>query len=250
MSAALANIKTIAKRELAGYFASPVAYVFIVIFLLLCGFFTFMLGGFFKRGTATLESFFLWHPWLYLILVPAAGMRLWSEERRLGTMELLLTMPITAWQAIVGKFLASWLFLGLALVLTFPIVLTVNYLGNADNGVILCGYIGSFLVAGAYLGVSCLTSATTRNQVISFIVSVVVIFLALIMAGWPPITDLLVGWAPAWLVDTVVSFSVIPHFDSFQQGVVDLRGLVFFLSVIGFTLFCTGVVIRNLRSGH
>jgi ABC-2 type transport system permease protein len=250
MSAAVANVKTIAKRELTGYFASPVAYVFIVIFLLLCGFFTFMLGGFFRRGTATLEAFFLWHPWLYLILVPAAGMRLWSEERRLGTMELLLTMPITAWQAIVGKFIASWLFLGLALVLTFPIVLTVNYLGNADNGVIFCGYIGSFLVAGAYLGVSCLTSSMTRNQVISFIVSVVVIFLALIMAGWPPITDLLVNWAPGWLVDTIVAFSVIPHFDSFQQGVVDLRGLVFFLSVIGFTLFCTGVVIRNLRSGH
>src|SRR5258708_5353444 len=144
-----ANIKTIAKRELVGYFASPVAYVFIVIFLLLTGFFTFMLGGFFERGEASLNaSFFVWHPWLYLFLVPAVGMRLWSEERRQGTMELLLTMPITAWQAILGKFLASWAFLALALVLTFPIVLTVNYLGNPDNGIIFCGYIGSFLLAG------------------------------------------------------------------------------------------------------
>src|SRR5881296_1630002 len=174
MSAAVANIKTIAKRELGGYFASPVAYVFIVIFLLLCGFFTFMLGGFFERREASLVSFFLWHPWLYLFLVPAAGMRLWSEERRLGTMELLLTMPITAWQAIVGKFLASWAFLTLALALTFPVVITVRYLGHPDMGIIFCGYIGSFLLAGAYLAVSCLTSAMTRNQVISFIISVVI----------------------------------------------------------------------------
>ena len=160
---AWANIKTIAKREIGGYFASPVAYVFIVIFLLLAGFFTFMLGGFFERREASLVSFFLWHPWLYLFLVPAVGMRLWSEERRLGTMELLLTMPVTAWQAIVGKFLASWLFLGLALFLTFPVVITVNYLGNADLGVIFCGYIGSLLLAGAYLAVGCLTSAMTRR---------------------------------------------------------------------------------------
>jgi ABC-2 type transport system permease protein len=249
MSAAVANIKTIAKRELGGYFASPVAYVFIVIFLLLCGFFTFMLGGFFERREASLVSFFLWHPWLYLFLVPAAGMRLWSEERRLGTMELLLTMPITAWQAILGKFLASWLFLGLALALTFPVVWTVNYLGNADNGVIFCGYIGSFLLAGAYLAVSCLTSAMTRNQVISFIISVV-ICLFLILAGWPPVTNLLVRWAPDWLVNGVAAFSVIPHFDGFQRGVLDTRDLIFFVSIIGFSLFATGVVIRNLRSGH
>src|SRR6266850_4948821 len=148
------NIRTIAKRELGGYFASPVAYVFIVIFLLLSGFFTFMLGGFFERNEASLVSFFLWHPWLYLFLVPAAGMRLWSEERRLGTMELLLTMPITAWQAIVGKFLASWIFLGLALFLTFPVVATVKYLGHPDMGPIFCGYVGSLLLAGGYLAIS------------------------------------------------------------------------------------------------
>src|SRR5207247_7603845 len=149
MNSAFGNVRAIAKRELQGYFASPVAYVFIVIFLLMVGFFTFMAGGFFERGEASLISFFLWHPWLYLFLVPAAGMRLWSEERRLGTMELLLTMPITAWQAILGKFLASWLFLALALFLTFPIVMTVSYLVDPDLGPILCGYVGSPLPAGA-----------------------------------------------------------------------------------------------------
>src|SRR5216117_4430597 len=158
MNTSFGNIKDIARRELQRYFASPVAYVFIVIFLLMVGFFTFMAGGFFERKEASLVSFFLWHPWLYLFLVPAVGMRLWSEERRLGTMELLLTMPITAWQAIVGKFLASWLFLALALALTFPVILTVNYLGHPDNGIIFCGYVGAALLAGAYLAISCLTS--------------------------------------------------------------------------------------------
>ncbi len=246
---AWANIRTIAKREIGGYFASPVAYVFIVIFLLLCGFFTFMLGGFFERREASLVSFFLWHPWLYLFLVPAVAMRLWSEERRLGTMELLLTMPVTGWQAIVGKFLASWLFLALALALTFPVVISVGYLGSPDYGVIFCGYVGSLLLAGAYLAVGCLTSAMTRNQVISFILSVV-ICLFLILAGWPPVTNLLVRWAPGWLVDTVAAFSVVPHFDGFQKGVLDSRDVIFFLSIIGFSLFTTGVIIRNLRSGH
>jgi ABC-2 type transport system permease protein len=243
------NIKTIAKRELSGYFASPVAYVFIVIFLLLAGFFTFMLGGFFERREASLISFFMWQPWLSLFLVPAVGMRLWSEERRQGTMELLLTMPVTAWQAIVGKFLASWLFLTLAMVLTFPVIITVNYLGHADNGIIFCGYVGSLLLAGAYLAIGCMTSAMTRNQVISFILSVV-ICLFLILAGWPPVTDLLVRWAPARLVETVAALSVIPHFEGFQRGVLDTRDLLFFLSIIGFSLFTTGVILRNLRSGH
>lgn len=243
------NVKTIAKREFGGYFASPVAYVFIVIFLVVAGFFTFMLGGFFERREASLISFFMWHPWLYLFLVPAAGMRLWSEERRLGTLELLLTMPVTASQAILGKFLASWAFLALALLLTFPVVITVNYLGPADNGVILGGYLGSFLLAGAYLAIACLTSAMTRNQVISFILSVV-ICLFLILAGWSPVTGLLVRWAPTWLVDLVASFSVMPHFEGFQKGILDVRDVLFFFSVIGFALFTTGVVIRNLRSGH
>src|SRR2546426_8406169 len=190
MNTSFGNIRAITRRELHGYFASPVAYVFIVIFLLMVGFFTFMAGGFFERAEASLISFFLWHPWLYLFLVPAAGMRLWSEERRLGTMELLLTMPITTWQAIVGKFLASWLFLALALALTFPVVLTVNYLGHPDNGVIVTAYIGSWLMAGAYLAISCITSAMTRVQVVSFIISVVVC-LFLILAGFPPVINVI-----------------------------------------------------------
>lgn len=244
-----ANIKTIAKRELGAYFSSPLAFVFIVIFLLLCGFFTFMVGGFFERGEASLSaSFFLWHPWFYLFLVPAVGMRLWAEERRVGTIELLLTMPITAWQAIVGKFLASWLFLGIALVLTFPIVITVNYLGSPDNGVIFAGYVGSWLMAGAYLAISCITSAMTRNQVVSFIISVV-ICLFFILAGFTPVIRLLEGWAWPWLVDTITSFSVITHFDGFQKGVLDSRDVLFFLSLIGFSLFSTSVILRGHRAG-
>ena len=246
---AVGHIKTIAKRELTGYFASPVAYVFIVIFLLLTGFFTFMAGGFFERREASLISFFLWHPWLYLFLVPAVGMRLWSEERRMGTMELLLTFPITAWQAIFGKFLASWLFLLMALALTFPIWLTVNYLGNPDNGVIFAGYVGSFLMAGAYLAISCMTSAMTRNQVVSFIIAVVVCLL-LILAGWPPVTNLLESVSEGGgLVRAVAAFSVMTHFEGFQRGVIDSRDVIFFLAVIAFSLFTTSVIIRNHRAG-
>ena len=248
---AWANIKTITKRELGAYFSSPLAYVFIVIFLLLCGFFTFMVGGFFEVGEASLSSsFFLWHPWFYLFLVPAVGMRLWAEERRVGTIELLLTMPITAWQAIVGKFLASWLFLGLALLLTFPIWITVNYLGRPDNGIIFCGYIGSWLMAGAYLAVSCITSAMTRNQVVSFIVAVV-LCLFLILAGFPPVIRMMEGLGHSWqwLVDTVTSFSVITHFEGFQKGILDSRDVLFFLSVIVFSLFSTSVILRGHRAG-
>ncbi|MBM3901152.1 MAG: ABC transporter permease [Verrucomicrobia bacterium] len=240
------TIWTIAKRELVGYFNSPVAYVFIVIFLLLNGFFTFMLGNYFLRGEANLNAFLMWHPWLYLFLVPAAGMRLWSEERRVGTLELLLTMPIAAWQAIVGKFLACWAFIGMALLLTFPVVITTSYLGDPDLGAMISGYVGSFLLAGAYLAVTVMTSAMTRNQVISFILSVVICFF-LILAGWEPVTDLMVRWAPDWLVSTVASFSVMPHFMQFQRGVIDLRDLLFFGSVITFCLFCTSVVLRGLR---
>jgi ABC-2 type transport system permease protein len=247
-SMALHNILTIAKREISGYFASPVAYVFIVIFLLLTGFFTFMVGRFFDRGEASLAAFFLWHPWLYLFLVPAVGMRLWSEERRLGTMELLLTMPVSPWQAIVGKFVASWAFLALALVLTFPLIFTVNYLGDPDMGVIFCGYLGSLCMAGAYLAITCMTSALTRNQVVSFIISVV-LCLFLILAGWPPVLEMLIQWAPANLVDTVAAFSVVTHFDSVQLGVLDSRDFVYFLSIMVFALFTTGVIIRGHRAG-
>jgi ABC-2 type transport system permease protein len=238
----------IAKRELGSYFTSPVAYVFLVIFLLLTGFFTYTAGAFFERGEASLAAFFGWHPWLYLVLVPAVGMRLWAEERRAGTIELLLTMPVTPWQAILGKFLASWLFLALALALTFPVVVTVNVLGDPDNGIIAAGYLGSLLLAGAYLAVSCMTSAMTRNQVVSFILAVV-ICLFLILVGFNPVTDLLARWASPGFVDTVAAFSVITHFDGFQKGVIDTRDLFFFLSVIGFALFATGVIIRGHRAG-
>ena len=238
------QIWVIAKRELGRYFTSPVAYVFLVIFLLLTGFFTFTAGAFFERGEASLSAFFGWHPWLYLVLVPAVGMRVWAEERRAGTIELLLTMPITTWQAIIGKFLAPWLFLALALVLTFPVVLTVNVLGEPDNGAIAAGYVGSLLLAGAYLALTCMTSAMTRNQVVAFILSVVAC-LFLILAGFNPVTDLLVRWASPAFVDTVAAFSVITHFDGFQKGVIDLRDLLFFLSVIGFSLFATGIALRN-----
>jgi ABC-2 type transport system permease protein len=244
----MGNILTIAKRELRGYFSSPVAFVFIVIFLMLSGFFTFMVAGFFERGEANLQAFFSWHPWLYLFLVPAVGMRMWSEERRLGTIELLLTMPITPWQAIVGKFLASWAVVALALGLTFPVVMTVNYLGSPDNGVILGGYIGSLLMAGAYLAVSAMTSAMTRNQVVSFIVAVV-ISLFLILAGYPPVTNMLVTWAKPWLVDGIAAFSVMTHFESIQKGVLDSRDVIFFLSVMVFCLFSTSIIIRAHRAG-
>jgi ABC-2 type transport system permease protein len=260
-----ANIRTITKRELGAYFSSPIAYVFIVIFLLLCGFFTFFFGHFFDIGQASLSGpFFMWHPWFYLFLVPAVGMRLWAEERRVGTIELLLTMPITAWQAIVGKFLASWLFLLLALVLTFPIVLTVIYLGspsdpglfkwfsasNADKGVIFCAYLGSWLMAGAYLAVSCITSAMTRTQVVSFIISVV-LCLCLILVGVRDVITFMeetLHFGPR-LVSFVASLSVLTHFDGFQKGVLDSRDLLFFLSLIAFSLFSTSVILRGHRAG-
>ena len=242
------TVWTIIKRELGSYFGSPVAYVFLVIFLLLTGFFTFTAGSFFERGEASLAAFFGWHPWLFLVLVPAVGMRVWAEERRSGTIELLLTMPIAPWQAIVAKFLASWIFLAVALALTFPAVITVNLLGEPDNGIVAAGYLGSFLLAGAYLAVTCMTSAMTRNQVVALILSVV-ICLFLIIAGFNPVTDLLNRWASPAVVDTVAAFSVITHFDGFQRGVIDARDLVFFLSVIGFALFATGIIIRSHRAG-
>jgi ABC-2 type transport system permease protein len=238
------NIWVIAKRELGAYFTSPVAYIFLVIFLLLTGFFTFTAGQFFERGEASLSAFFGWHPWLYLVLVPAVGMRLWAEERRAGTLELLMTMPIAPWQSILGKFLASWIFLAVALLLTFPVVVTANVLGDPDNGMVFAGYLGSLFLAGAYLAVTCMTSAMTRNQVVAFILSVVAC-LFLILAGFNPVTDLLARWASPAFVDTVAAFSVVTHFDGFQKGVIDSRDLLFFLSLIGFSLFATGVVLRN-----
>jgi ABC-2 type transport system permease protein len=246
------NTKAILKRELKSYFESPVAYVFLVVFLMLSAFMTFAVGRFYENGQADLRGFFFWHPWVYLILVPAASMRLWAEERRAGTIELLLTMPVTLAQAILGKFLAAWLFLAIALVLTLPVLLTTMYLGDPDLGVALTGYIGSFLLAGTYLSVGILTSAMTRNQVISFVLSVV-ICLFLLLAGWPPVTDLLVraiqdrSWLE-WLVHGVASFSFMPHYDAVQRGVVALRDLVYYASVMTFMLFATHLVLENRKA--
>ena len=243
------NIWTIIKRELSAYFTSPVAYVIIVIFLVLSGACTFWVSRWLEARQANLGAFFMWHPWLYLFLVPAVGMRLWSEERRLGTLELLMTLPVTPWQAIIGKFLASWAVLGIALGLTFPMVITVNHLGDPDNGVIFGSYCGSFLMAGAYLAISCLTSAMTRNQGISFILSVVACLL-LVLAGWPMVTDVLrsVSWLPGWSIDIAVASSIMYHFEDIQRGVIDFRNLFYFLSLITFSLFATGVTLRSLRA--
>jgi len=237
--------RTIAKREWNSYFNSPVAYIFIIFFLILTGFFTFAVSRFYESNQAELSrSFFIWHPWLYLVLVPAVGMRLWSEERRSHTIELLFTMPVTPMQAILGKFVAAWLFLILALLLTFPVVWTARYLGQPDLGVAFTGYLGSALLAGSYLSVSMFTSALTKNQVISFIIAVV-LGLFLILAGYPPVTDLLSRFLPTAAVDGVAAFSFMSHYETMQRGILDLRDIVYFASVIGFMLFGTHVVLQH-----
>lgn len=236
------------KREFAAYFATPLAYVFIVIFLFAMGAFTFYIGHFFDNGVADLSVFFAYHPWLYLFLVPALSMRLWAEERRAGTMELLLTLPIPLWATVLGKYLAAWAFTGVALALTFPIWLTVNYLGSPDNGVILASYIGSFLMAGGYLAIGSAISATTSNQVIAFVVSVVVCFLFTI-SGAPLVLDFFRAWAPFAVVSAIASFSFITHFSAITQGVIDLRDLVFFFSLIALFLAANIVAVDLRRVG-
>ena len=233
----------IMRRELRSYFLTPVAYVFIVIFLILTSTFTFYLGNFYERGQADLASFFNFHPWLYLFLVPALSMRLWAEERRSGSIELLMTLPVELWQAVVGKFLAAWAFTGLALVLTFPISITVNYLGNPDNGVVVAAYIGSLLMAGGFLAVGSCISATTKNQVIAFILAVVACFL-LLLAGFPLVLDVFSAWAPQALVDAVASLSFLTHFASISKGVIDLRDLVYFALLIGVMLYANTIVLQ------
>lgn len=237
------NLTVVLKRELTSYFSTPVAYVFIVIFLLMSGTFTFYLGRFFEREIADLQPFFSFHPWLYLFLVPAIGMRLWAEERKYGTIELLLTLPITTSEAVLAKFAAAWLFIAIALVLTFPIWITVNILGNPDNGVILAGYLGSWLMAGGFLAISACLSAVTRNQVVAFILSVVVCF-GFLLSGLPMVLDLFRGWAPQVLVDAVANLSFLSHFDSISRGVVDVRDLIYFALVIGFWLMANRIVIE------
>jgi len=231
------------RRELQSYFATPVAYVFIVIFLVLMGAFTFYLGNFYERGQADLGPFFIFHPWLYLLLVPAITMRLWAEERKTGSIELLMTLPITPWQAVLGKYLAAWAFTGVALSLTFPIWITVNYLGDPDNGAIVAAYIGSFLMAGGFLAIGACLSATTRNQVIAFVITVVVCFVFLV-SGFPMVLDFFTSWAPQILVDGIASLSFLTHFESISKGVIDLRDLIYFSFLILAFLYANTIVLR------
>ena len=236
---------SIMKRELAGYFATPVAYVFIVVFLLMAGFFTFQFGNFYDngQGQATLRSFFQWHVWLYLFLIRALSMRLWAEERKLGTIELLMTLPITLPQAVLGKFLAAWIFSAVALALTFPIWITVNYLGDPDNGTIAAGYLGSFLMAGGFLAIGSCVSALTKNQVIAFVISVS-ICLVFLLVGYQPFVELISGWLPATVVETIASFSFSTHFDSLSKGLIEARDLVFFAALIALALFANALILE------
>jgi ABC-2 type transport system permease protein len=236
------------KREFSAYFATPLAYVFIVIFLLAMGAFTFYVGRFFDNGVADLSVFFSYHPWLCLFLVPAIAMRLWAEERRSGTMELILTLPVPLWATVTGKFLAAWAFIAIALALTFPIWLTVNYLGNPDNGAIAAAYIGSLLMAGAYLAIGACLSATTQNQVIAFILTVFVCFLFTI-SGAPLVLDFFRSWAPLPLISAISSFSFLTHFAAISAGVIDLRDLIFFFSLIALFLTANTVIVDLKRSG-
>ena len=235
---------SIFKRELAGYFATPVAYVFIVIFLMVAGLFTFSgdFGNLYDTNQADLRPFFRYHPWLYLFLIPAISMRLWAEERRLGTIELLMTLPVTVWQAVVGKFLAAWAFAGISLALTFPTWITVNYLGDPDNKAIVAGYFGSFLMAGGFLAIGSFVSALTKNQVIAFVVSIVMCFLFL-LSGFETVQDFFSAWAPDVVTDAIASFSFFTHFEAISRGVVDARDLVFFGSLMVFFLFANTLVL-------
>ncbi|MFZ4575703.1 MAG: ABC transporter permease subunit [Phycisphaerales bacterium] len=219
------------RRELTGYFVTPVAYVFIVIFLILAGVFTFQFGGFYTRGQADLASFFNFHPWLYLFLIPAVSMRLWAEEHKSGTTELLMTLPITRLGAVVGKFLAAWLFTILALALTFPIWISVNVLGDPDNGVIFFGYIGSMLMAGGFLAIGAAVSASTRSQVIAFVITAVICFV-LLLIGDDSMLQFVSSWAPDSVVDTISSFSFLSRFEAISRGVIDLRDIIYFGSLI------------------
>ena len=239
----MSQVFNIMRRELQAYFSTPVAYVFIVIFLILAGTFTFYMGGFFERGIADLEPFFRFHPWLYLFLVPAISMRLWAEEKKSGTIELLLSLPLTPLQAVLGKFLAAWLFIGSALVLTVPVWFTVNYLGQPDNGVILAAYLGSWLMAGGFLAIGACISALTRNQVVAFILSVVVCF-GFLVSGLPLIMNLFRAWAPQALLDAVANLSFLSHFSALSKGVIDIRDVIFFALVMGFWLFANTIVLE------
>ncbi len=243
----MSQIFILFKREFASFFATPVAYVFIGIFLVLSGIFSFFVGGLFERGQADLLPFFNFHPWLYLFLVPAIAMRSWSEERKSGSIELLMTLPISTWQATIAKHLAAWAVLGLSLLLTFPLWLTVNYLGSPDNGIIVAAYLGSWLMAGAFLAIGMCMSALTKNQVVAFILAVVVCFL-FVVSGSNIVLDAFKGWAPSLVLDTVASFSFLTHFEAMAKGVIALNDLGYFLLVTLFWLFAGLVIIEQKKA--
>ncbi|HTC44126.1 MAG TPA: ABC transporter permease subunit [Steroidobacteraceae bacterium] len=241
------NVGIIMRRELASYFATPLAYIFLLIFLVLANLFTFYLGEFFERGQADLNPFFTYHPWLFLFLIPAVSMRLWADERRTGSIELLMTLPVTLWQAVVGKFLAAWLFTVLALVLTFPLWITVNYLGSPDNGAILAAYIGSMLLAAGFLSIGSLASALTRNPVVAFIVGIAACFVFLV-AGFPLVLDAFRGWAPQFVVDGIGALGFLTHYEAISKGVIDIRDLIYFALLITWFLLATAVVLDVRKS--
>ena len=230
------------RRELGSYFATPLAYVFIVIFLVMSGVLTFYLGHLYERGQADLEPFFRMHPWLYLFLVPAIAMRLWAEERKTGSIELLMTLPVTTGQAVLGKYLAALVFIGIALALTFPIWITMNYLGNPDNGVVLAAYLGSFMMAAGILAIGACISAATKNQVIAFIITVVICFIFL-LAGTPLVLDMFRLWVPQHIIDALASLSFQNHYASIARGVIDLRDVIYFGSLIGCWLYANALVV-------
>ncbi len=242
------SMLVIARRELAAYFATPVAYVFIVIFLVLLGALTFSVGNFFDRGQADLAPLFAFLPWLFLLLIPAITMRLWAEERRSGTIELLLTLPIALWQAVLGKFLAAWAFAAIALALTFPMVITVNVLGTPDNGVILAAYAGAVLLAGCYLAIGAAMSALTKNQVIAFVLAVAACFVFTVF-GSPVVVGFLAEALPAGVLEAARRVSLIGRYDAITRGVVALRDLVFFATFIGFWLYANAVIVEWKKAG-
>ena len=241
----MSPVAAVMRRELRSFFVTPLAYVFLVIFLVLSGILTFYTGDFYERGQADLQPFFVVHPWLYLILVPAVTMRMWAEEAKSGTLELLLTLPVALWQAMLGKFLAAWLFIGLALALTFPIWLTVNYLGSPDNGVIVAGYIGSWLMAASFVAIGACLSALTRSQVVAFVLTATVCVL-LILVGQPQVVDFFSGALPRRLVNALAYLSMLRHFEAIARGVLDLRDLAYFvLSALGW--LTAGVLLLELK---
>ncbi len=235
------------KRELLSYFSTPLAYVFIVIFLALIGSFTFYLGNFFVRGQADLNPFFAFHPWVYILLIPAVTMRLWAEERKTGTIELLMTLPVSITDTVIAKYLAAWSFTGIALSLTFPMWITVNYLGNPDNTVILASYIGSLVMAGGFLAIGSCISALTKSQVIAFVISVAICFM-FILSGFPMVLDLFESWAPQAVIDAIASFSFLTHFTSIKKGVIDIRDVIYFAALITFWLYVNIVIIENKKA--